>query len=157
VSGGAWPIEPRAICIFVYGTLRTGGAAHDALRGCEHVASATVPGTLYDIDGRFPALMLYGGTAVRGEVWRCPDALLPRLDAYEGVESGLFRRVGVRVGEHACWTYVAGPALARQLTAARRLHDGDWLGRRRERTGGAAPAGRAAPQTPRQPNRNVTP
>jgi gamma-glutamylcyclotransferase (GGCT)/AIG2-like uncharacterized protein YtfP len=125
-------IEPGAIRVFVYGTLRAGGVAHDVLAGCERVGTAEVAGTLYDIDGRFPALVLYGSTSVHGEVWRCPDTLLGLLDEYEGVTSGLFRRVAVHVGEHACWTYVAGPALARKLTAARRVHGGDWAGRRQE-------------------------
>jgi gamma-glutamylcyclotransferase (GGCT)/AIG2-like uncharacterized protein YtfP len=107
--------------MFVYGTLRSGAAAHELLAGCERIGEATVYGTLYDIDGRYPALLLYGSTPVRGEIWRCPHALLRRLDEYEGAIRGLFRRVAVRVNEYACWTYVAGPALARRLTAARRI------------------------------------
>jgi gamma-glutamylcyclotransferase (GGCT)/AIG2-like uncharacterized protein YtfP len=115
--------------LFVYGTLRTGAGAAGVLADCELVATATVQGTLYDVDGRFPALMLYGTTPVHGEIWCCPSPLLPRLDAYEQVESGVFRRVAVRVDGHACWTYVAGPALAHELTPARRITSGDWLAR----------------------------
>jgi gamma-glutamylcyclotransferase (GGCT)/AIG2-like uncharacterized protein YtfP len=113
--------------LFVYGTLRTGGGASDVLAGCECVGAASVTGTLYDIAGRHPALMLYGRDRVQGEVWRCPVEMLARLDEYEGVERGLFRRVGVRAGGLACWTYVAGPALSRELTPARRIAGGDWL------------------------------
>jgi gamma-glutamylcyclotransferase (GGCT)/AIG2-like uncharacterized protein YtfP len=115
--------------LFVYGSLRSGAAAHELLDGCERVGEASVAGTLYDIDGRYPALMLYGDTPVHGEIWRCPPALLGRLDEYEGAIRGLFRRVGVRVAEYACWTYVAGPALARRLTPARRIASGVWLPR----------------------------
>jgi gamma-glutamylcyclotransferase (GGCT)/AIG2-like uncharacterized protein YtfP len=115
-----------AFHLFVYGTLRSGERAADVLHGCELVGRASVRGTLYDIDGEYPALMLYGWTPVEGEIWRCPAPLLMRLDEYEGTHSGLFRRIGVQVGEHACWTYVAGPALARRMTAANRLAHGRW-------------------------------
>lgn len=113
--------------LFVYGTLRAGAGAEGMLDGCERVAPASVEGTLYDVGGRYPALMLYGRTQVRGEVWRCPVERLWRLDDYEGVDRGLFRRVGVQVDRFTCWTYVAGPALAHELTPARRIICGDWL------------------------------
>jgi gamma-glutamylcyclotransferase (GGCT)/AIG2-like uncharacterized protein YtfP len=116
--------------LFAYGTLRRGGAAEDVLHGCEWLGEATVAGVLYDIDGRFPALLLYGEALVHGELWRCPAALLPELDAYEGVADGLFRRVGVEVtaGDEAvaCWTYAAGPALSRKLVSERRVAWGRW-------------------------------
>lgn len=111
--------------LFVYGTLRSGGPAAHVLAGCELVGTAEVAGTLYDL-GEYPALMLYGSTPVAGEVWRCPVGLLARLDEYEGVGQGLFRRVGLLAGEYPCWTYVAGPALARRLTAENRMAHGDW-------------------------------
>jgi gamma-glutamylcyclotransferase (GGCT)/AIG2-like uncharacterized protein YtfP len=112
--------------VFVYGTLRRGGISHTVLDGARFVRDAMVQGTLYDIDGEYPALMLYGGTRVPGEIWRCPVPMLARLDRFEGVDTGLFRRVGLRVDGNACWTYVAGPALARRLTPARRLAGGRW-------------------------------
>jgi gamma-glutamylcyclotransferase (GGCT)/AIG2-like uncharacterized protein YtfP len=116
--------------LFVYGTLRSGGSASGALKDCERVAAGTVGGTLYDIDGRFPALILYGGDPVHGEVWRCPSSLLLRLDEYEGTADGLFRRIAVDVaadgGMVPCWTYAAGPALSRKLLPERRIQDGRW-------------------------------
>jgi gamma-glutamylcyclotransferase (GGCT)/AIG2-like uncharacterized protein YtfP len=116
--------------LFAYGTLRHGGAADGLLRGCEALGSAVVRGILYDIDGRFPALVLYGPAPVHGEVWRCPADLLLTLDEYEGVGQGLFRRLAVEVERGAdrvpCWTYVAGPALSRQLAASRRIPSGRW-------------------------------
>lgn len=112
--------------LFVYGTLRDGGPAAELLLGAEPVGPAVVAGTLYDIEGRFPALVLAGGGRVHGELWRCPVELLKKLDEYEGVDEGLFRRIGVRVGEQACWTYVAGPKLARLLAPATRIHSGTW-------------------------------
>jgi gamma-glutamylcyclotransferase (GGCT)/AIG2-like uncharacterized protein YtfP len=114
--------------LFAYGTLRKQALGPTRLRGCEHVGTGRVHGTLYDIDGEFPALMLYGETPVTGDVWRCPAAELPRLDEYEGTAKGLFRRVAVAVADAAepgrevpCWCYVAGPALSRRLTPDRRI------------------------------------
>ncbi|MCI0435883.1 MAG: gamma-glutamylcyclotransferase [Gemmatimonadetes bacterium] len=120
------PLADTTFHLFVYGTLRSTGAAAARLAGCELIAETTVCGSLFDIDGRFPALMLYGDTQVRGEVWRCPASLLLRLDEYEGVDRGLFRRVCVTATDLPCWTYVAGAALAHQLTPARRITAGDW-------------------------------
>lgn len=112
--------------LFVYGTLRSGGSAAHLLAGCDLVARGEVRGTLYDIRGEYPALMLYGDTRVPGEVWRCPASALARLDAYEDVAGGLTRRVGVAVDGVGCWVYVAGPRLAHELTTARRLGSGVW-------------------------------
>lgn len=133
--------------LFVYGTLRgNAGAGGDVtpapkgtapstsailMSGCTRVADGTIGGTLYDIEGRFPALVYYGGDPVRGEVWRCPADLLPALDEYEGTRSGLFRRVAVEIetdgGEILpCWVYTAGPSLSRQLTPNNRMASGIW-------------------------------
>lgn len=115
--------------LFVYGTLRRDGGAAGVLEGATFLEPAEVGGVLYDIEGRHPALMLYGDARVRGEIWTCPADLLPRLDAFEGVEEGLFRRIGVEIDGRPCWTYVAGPAIARHLTPDRRIRAGDWLAR----------------------------
>ncbi len=98
----------------------------DLLRGCECVGTFRIAGALYDINGAFPALVLDGSGEVEGEVWRCPAGVLPRLDRYEGVAAGLYARVRVRAGEHDCWTYVAGPALAHLLTPELRIPSGVW-------------------------------
>jgi gamma-glutamylcyclotransferase (GGCT)/AIG2-like uncharacterized protein YtfP len=118
--------------LFAYGTLRSAEDASGMLAGCENVGPGTVPGILYDIDGRFPAVVLYGSEPVHGEVWRCPAELLPELDRYEGTETGLFRRVAAEVdtshGPVACWLYAAGPAVARKLQPQRRMESGRWVG-----------------------------
>ena len=111
--------------LFVYGTLRSDRSNSARLAGCDLVGEAAVPGTLYDLDDH-PALMLYGNTPVRGEIWRCPADLLWQLDEYEGIASGLFRRVGLEVAGYACWLYVAGHGLAHRLTPDRRITSGDW-------------------------------
>lgn len=111
----------RGFHLFAYGTLRRGAASAHLLDGCTHVRAASVAGTLYDIDGEYTALMLYGETPVDGDVWHVPDsARLYELDVYEGVGDGLFRRIGIEIDDLACWAYVAGPALAHRLTPERR-------------------------------------
>jgi gamma-glutamylcyclotransferase (GGCT)/AIG2-like uncharacterized protein YtfP len=126
-DGGGGPAGGGgATHVFVYGTLMEGGGAGAFLRGCARLGPGTVRGTLYDMDGEYPALMLAGTDRVHGEVWRCPARVLAELDRYEGVAEGLFRRVAVQVGRHACWSYVAGPRLGRRLTLARRVPGGRW-------------------------------
>ena len=115
------PVVDRGFNLFVYGTLRRNGAAADRLAGATMIGKGVVRGTLYDIDGEYPALMLYGDTPVDGEIWHVPSAaMLASLDEYEGVAQGLFRRKAVTVVGHVCWVYVAGHALAPRLTAERR-------------------------------------
>lgn len=101
--------------LFAYGTLRTADPpAGGLLAGCEAVGTGVVRGTLYDV-GDYPALLLGGDDPVPGTIWRCPVDRLGDLDRYEGTADGLFRRVGVRVGDRACWVYVAGPKLGPKL------------------------------------------
>lgn len=112
--------------LFVYGTLLSDGGAAERLSGCTPLGEARVRGTLFDIEGRFPALMLAGGDRVSGEVWSCPWERIHELDGYEAVDSGLFRRIGVEIDGRGCWTYVAGPALAARLSPDRRIASGRW-------------------------------
>lgn len=121
-------VQTRGFHLFLYGTLLNGNGASALMTGCTRLCDAIVSGTLYDIDGAFPALMPYGQTPVAGEILYCSDVgVLQRLDAYEGVAQGLFRRIGMEIQGHACWVYVAGPALARKLTPDRRVTGGRWL------------------------------
>jgi gamma-glutamylaminecyclotransferase len=117
--------------LFTYGTLQRGHSAAGMLDGCEYLGPATVNGILYDIDGRYPAIVLYGSAAVHGEVWRCPSTMLEELDRYEGTESGLFRRVAIEArtedGAVACWLYSAGPRLSRKLVPEARLEADRWV------------------------------
>lgn len=112
--------------LFVYGPLMSAGEAAELLIGCEPVGTASVQGTLYNIDDTFPALMLAGSGLVHGEVWRCPSERLLELDGYESVSRGLFRRVGLQVAAWPCWTYVAGPTLAPRVIKAERIETGRW-------------------------------
>lgn len=124
--GPGGPLMEPNFHLFTYGTLTAGArASSELLADCERVGAATVRGTLYDA-GRYPVLLLSGRERVEGEVWRCPAHVLPRLDRYEGVEEGLFRRVGLHVDDTPCWAYVAGPALGSRLTPDARIRSPRW-------------------------------
>ena len=81
--------------LFVYGTLQRGRVNHGQLAGQRFVGPArTVPGfRLHDLGG-YPGLVSFAAaaTGVSGEVWAVDAAALARLDAFEGVGEGLYRR-----------------------------------------------------------------
>ena len=126
--------EEAAIPLFVYGTLKAGEPAHPM------VAAAIVRSTpaclsgavLHDL-GAYPAAVVGAGD-VYGEVhWLAAaafDAVIDRLDAYEGEE---YRRVrhlvwpddgGMAI--HA-WVYLAEPAA---MAFHPVIADGRWTGAR---------------------------
>lgn len=114
----------RFFHLFTYGANLEAPVVGASLEGCELVAHREAVGTLYDIDGDYQALVLAGPGRVGGAVWRCPVELLPELDRDERVLARQLRRVGVQVGEFACWAYVVGPKLARRLVPGRRVAPG---------------------------------
>lgn len=84
-----------SILLFVYGTLKRGCCNHAHLAGQMFVGVArTPPGyRLYDLGG-YPGIAprLDDRDGVVGEVWSVNDDALRRLDAFEGVHDGLYRR-----------------------------------------------------------------
>ena len=88
--------------LFFYGTLKTGGQSNHLLAGAEFLGPArTLPlYRLYGI-GWHPGLILdqAKGMAIHGELWAVDDALLARLDEFEGVPD-LFRREAVAIADH---------------------------------------------------------
>lgn len=116
----------QLVRIFVYGTLRAGEGAAGLLQGCRRLGVVEVRGALYDVGGRFPALVLGGEGEVEGEIWECPEPRLRILDEYEGVGQGLFRREVVRMDDGDCWTYVAGSSLLPLLEPERVIRTGRW-------------------------------
>ena len=73
--------------LFVYGTLTDHATALAVLEEYEYGGPAQLVG-LHRIDGRYPTLAPGGTTA--GRILRTPD--IQRLDAYEGVDRGLYCR-----------------------------------------------------------------
>lgn len=123
--------------LFVYGTLRSGHAAHARVRA--HVVDATpatVSGRVFALPEGYPGMLDGPGGVVVGELLRLRaiDAVLTALDEYEGDE---YRRVVrpamVTGGALQAWCYVLVDA-----ASARRgvlVDSGDWLAWTRARTG----------------------
>jgi gamma-glutamylcyclotransferase (GGCT)/AIG2-like uncharacterized protein YtfP len=86
--------------IFVYGTLKRGCKNHHHLAGQRYVGDAkTAAGyRLHDL-GAYPGMVadVSDTLGVTGEVWTVDAAALARLDAFEGVAEGLYRREPVRL------------------------------------------------------------
>lgn len=84
--------------LFVYGTLKRGCSNHRMMAGAEFVGPArTVAGfRLFNLGG-FPAIAAVAGDkdGVVGEVWSLDASVLARLDAFEGVHEGLYRRASI--------------------------------------------------------------
>jgi gamma-glutamylcyclotransferase (GGCT)/AIG2-like uncharacterized protein YtfP len=92
--------------VFVYGTLTSPERAGDLLDSFVFVGPAVLDG-LHAVDGRYPTLAP-GGT-VGGRLLRTDE--LATLDAYEGVDDGLYVRVSVPLadGDDEVAVYVGDP------------------------------------------------
>ncbi|MBX2800042.1 MAG: gamma-glutamylcyclotransferase [Myxococcales bacterium] len=112
--------------LFVYGTLMHGGS-QAGLLGRALRTPATTVGSLWHLPAGYPALS-DGDDVVHGELVVLPDArMLDVLDAYEGIDEGLYVRVkvDVRVGlrSERAWAYrMANP----RLRGGRRTRDGRY-------------------------------
>ena len=118
--------------LFVYGTLRS-GEPQAALLGDLTRRRAWTRGTLWALPAGYPALVPGDEGRVEGELVDAPDErVLTLLDAYEGVDEGLFERVpvGVFVGLRSfeAWAYTLDAARAK---AGRRIPSGRWFAIRR--------------------------
>lgn len=84
--------------VFVYGTLKRGCKNHRQMAGQVYVGDArTAPGyRLYDL-GDYPGMIADAADkeGVTGELWSVTQDALARLDDFEGVDEGLYRRAPV--------------------------------------------------------------
>lgn len=108
--------------LFVYGTLterRRLGAVLGSSIGWRVLGRATVHGALYDC-GEYPALVASAAPddAVPGMLLELDDdSALAQLDAYEGIDSGLYVRTEVEARlddgrRPTAWTYVYNRSIA---------------------------------------------
>lgn len=113
--------------VFVYGTLRDGHEPTHSLR--QSALMQLVDGRKFD----FPLLQVVDFDLpfqVVGNILEVDSKSLSDLDAYENVQSGLYKRVKLPVGQlgrdeqEDMWVYVAGPTLERPIVTS-----GDWLNR----------------------------
>ena len=110
----------------VYGTLRAGSKNTGVVKN----SSLVYPG-----HESFPAVIHNkkgSGTVV--EVHNVSEEDLVRYDMYEGISSGLYRRVRVEVdmddgSKEKVWIYVAGDELMQKSNMFRVIQSGDWYNR----------------------------
>ncbi|MFM8620267.1 MAG: gamma-glutamylcyclotransferase [Opitutaceae bacterium] len=82
----------------MYGTLKRGCCNHAHLAGQQFIGDARTGSghRLHDMGG-YPGLVAAAGEpgSVEGEVWSVDSIALARLDAFEGVAEGLYRRAPI--------------------------------------------------------------
>ncbi|WP_255169029.1 gamma-glutamylcyclotransferase family protein [Natrononativus amylolyticus] len=97
--------------VFVYGTLTEPQRVESVLGpdGWSFAGERILEG-LERVDGAYPTLV--PGRRVRGRLLETDEAGLARLDAYEGVDRGLYVRVSVPLADadRTAWVYVGDPA-----------------------------------------------
>lgn len=114
--------------VFVYGTLRRGGAGAMSIRfpDAEFIAGAQVSGSLYDL-GAYPGLLLNElNPLVIGEVYQVDDETLNRLDDFEAASNYRRKQAEVSLGTHrkVCWIYEPDPEFYCLRTL---ITSGDWI------------------------------
>ncbi len=120
--------------VFVYGTLRPGGAAADKMVECRWLGPATVKGSLYQIDW-YPGLILEGEGEVKGDLVLVPPDCMDQLDAYEAclpndLQPHEYRRVKGTVrcpdgSEKSAWIW----EYQFSVDEKRCVESGDWFER----------------------------
>ncbi len=123
--------EAPGAVLFVYGTLKRGGANHGWLDGQTFLGPArTGPGvTLYSL-GEYPGLVAEPSDreGVVGELWAVDAACLARLDAFEGVPEKLYAREAVRLAETPPGLSAADAARAQLYRYLRKVDPGARVG-----------------------------
>jgi gamma-glutamylcyclotransferase (GGCT)/AIG2-like uncharacterized protein YtfP len=95
--------------VFVYGTLRRGGAGAMSITfpNSKLIADAKVSGSLYDL-GAYPRLLLNeSNSMVIGEVYEVDDETLNKLDDFEASSNYCRKQVEIPLGtrRRTCWVY----------------------------------------------------
>ncbi len=108
--------------LFLYGTLQSGRSNHGQMAGQQFLGFARTKAVyrLYQLEG-YPGMVLApagAGLSLPGELWSVDPAGLHRLDQFEGVDEGLYRRGAVELllpeGRTGVQTYLyLGPVTAR--------------------------------------------
>lgn len=122
--------------LFVYGTLRRGGAGAMPVRfpNSKFIADAKVSGSLYDL-GAYPGLLLNeSNSLVRGEVYEVDDKTLNELDDFEASTNYWRKQVEILFGAQSRmgWTYEPDPEFHSLRTL---IASGDWIEYAKSKTG----------------------
>jgi gamma-glutamylcyclotransferase (GGCT)/AIG2-like uncharacterized protein YtfP len=115
--------------LFVYGSLKQGQCSHDLLEraGVQYLARATTKPSyrLYQIDW-FPGMKrgTPEGDGVQGEVYEIDnDEVWLELDAYEGIDSGLFKKEEIELSDgSSAIAYLYN----RSVKGKKEITDGCW-------------------------------
>jgi gamma-glutamylcyclotransferase (GGCT)/AIG2-like uncharacterized protein YtfP len=111
--------------VFVYGTLKQGGANHSVLQGARLEGPALLEGwRLYDL-GPYPCVVEGPGT-VSAEAYQISQSILPRLDALEGYPSLYNRRLVRDQTGREGWLYF----METLPPGAQRVASGRWEGQK---------------------------
>ena len=102
--------ESKPEKLFVYGTLRKGGARSGHLERCRLLRMMKVPGTLYGTPFGYPAAVFdeTSSLAIHGELYELPldsEAFIRSVDCLEGVDEKLFSRSVIYCGEESFYAY----------------------------------------------------
>lgn len=121
--------------VFVYGTLRRGGAGAMSVRfpGAKFIADAKVSGRLYDLGAHPGVLLDESDSTVMGEVYEVDDELLNELDEFEASSHYRRKQVEISLGTHTrpCWVYEPEPEFYSPRTL---ITSGDWTEHARTKT-----------------------
>ena len=114
--------------VFVYGTLRRGGAGamSTTFANSEFIADAKVSGSLYDL-GAYPGVLLNeSNSLVIGEVYEVDDEILNKLDGIEASSYYWRKQVEISLGTHRrmCWIYEPNPEFYSHRTL---ITSGGWI------------------------------
>ena len=114
--------------VFVYGTLRRGGAGAMSIRfpNSQFIADAKVSGSLYDL-GAYPGVLLNeSNSLVIGEVYEVDDEILNKLDEIEASSYYSRKQIEISPGPHliTCWIYEPDPEYYSLQTL---ITSGDWI------------------------------
>src|SRR6267143_172933 len=114
--------------VFVYGTLRSGGAGAMSIRfpTSKFIADAKVSGSLYDL-GAYPGVLLNeSNSMVIGEVYEVDDEILNKLDDYEAKSHYRRKQVEISPGTQIrmCWIYEPNPEF---YSHRKLITSGDWI------------------------------
>lgn len=69
--------------VFVYGTLKRGFRLHDYMQGAVYLGPGKLKNYRMHRISWYPAIVEFPGEEVFGELFRCPESLLPVLDEVE--------------------------------------------------------------------------
>ena len=114
--------------VFVYGTLRRGGARAMSVRfpNSKFIADTKVCGSLYDL-GPYPGLILdESNSLIIGEVYEVDDEILNQLDDIEASSYYRRKQVEISLNTHirSCWIYEPDPDF---YSARTLITSGDWI------------------------------